>query len=307
MRRKLLAYLDLVRIPNVFTAVADIIAGFLYVGCGPGDWLTLLLLGGASSCLYGGGAALNDVRDVERDTRERPSRPIPSGRVSRHAALGLAVVLLAAGLAFSAAVSGKAAVVAALLVASIVLYDTVFKSTVLAPSLMGLCRGLNLSLAMSSAPDLWDGRTIVPVALMWLYATSVTFFARDEAAGAGARMDSRTSMVSGTSMRGRLLAGTAGICLAVGGLAGLCWVIHDVRVEYLGLVALMGLTLGYRGFAAAANPQPLQVQRAVKTFVVSFIAFDTCIAWASQGPLAALAVAVIILPTILLGRLFRVT
>ncbi len=95
--------------------------------------------------------------------------------------------------------------------------------------------------------------------------------------------------------------------MAVGGLASLCWVKHDVHVEYLGLVALLGLTLGYRGFAAATNSQPLQVQRAVKTFVLSFIAFDTCIAWSETGPLAALAVAVTILPAILLGRLFRVT
>lgn len=292
MRGKLQAYLDLIRIPNVFTAVADAIAGFLFVGGGMEDWRTLLLLVGASSCLYSGGVALNDVCDVERDTRERADRPIPSGRVSRRAALGLAIGLLGGGFTLAVSISVTAATLGALLVASIILYDVVFKTTGLAPALMGLCRALNLALAMSVTPMFGSPTTIVPVGLMWLYVTSVTYFARREA---------------GVSELSRLLAGTIGVCLAVGGLGSLCWISEPVHAGYLGLTGLLGATLAYRGFTAAASRQPASTQQAVETFVVSLVLFDTCLVWAARGPLTALTVAVLLIPTAVLKHWFRVT
>ncbi len=292
MRVTLRAYLDLIRVPNVFTAVADAVAGFLFVGGGIEDWRTLLLLVGASSCLYSGGVVLNDVCDAELDARKRVDRPIPSGLVSRRAALGLAVGLLGGGLALAASICPTAGTLGTLLVASIVLYDVVFKTTVLAPGLMGLCRALNLALAMSVTAMLGSWATIVPVGLMWLYVTSVTHFARREA---------------GVSERSRLVAGTLGVCLAAGGLGSLCWIIEPVHAGYLGLTVLLGATLAYRGLAAAASRQPAATQRAVETFVVSLVLFDTCLVWAVRGPLTALTVVVLLLPTAVLKRWFRVT
>ena len=82
------SYLELMRLPNVFTAMADVAMGFLFVQ--PSDWQwdgwhdlwTLALLFAASSVLYMSGIVLNDVFDLEIDRRQRPERPLPSGRVS---------------------------------------------------------------------------------------------------------------------------------------------------------------------------------------------------------------------------------
>ncbi len=295
MKNTLRAYLDLVRIPNVFTAVADVIAGFIYAGGRADDWPDLLLLAGATSCLYGGGVALNDLCDVHRDAHERPDRPIPSGRISRRAALRLVLVLLAAGIALAAAVSNRAAVIALVLVMSIVLYDSIFKATMLAPAIMGLCRALNFLMAMSLAPSLEKAGVLVPLALVWLYVTSLTFFARHEA---------------GISTRARLAVGTIGLCSAVGGLVSLCWIVENVHTEYVGAAAVLGLALGYLGLSAAFRPQPASVERAVKTFVMSIIGFDACIAWSARGVVAAVIVALTIIPTVVLSsarRGFRVT
>ncbi len=293
MNTRVRAYLELIRLPNVFTAMADVVAGFLYAGGGGDDWLTLVRLAGASSCLYCGGIVLNDVCDAARDSRERPDRPIPSGRISGQAARRLAVSLFLVGLALAASVSLRAAAVGALLVVAIVLYDGILKSTHLAPALMGLCRALNLALAMSWAPISWAMAGLAPMALMWLYITSVTFFAREEAAGGGGR--------------GRLSLGTLGVCAAVAGLTGLTRLIADAHTEYLGLVAILALGLGYCGFRAALDGTPARVQAVVRVFIGSVIVFDTCLAWVSAGPYAALLVAIILVPTLLLGRLFRVT
>ncbi len=301
---KLRAYLDLIRIPNVITAVADIIAGFLFVGGSADDWAILLLLAAASSCLYGGGVVLNDYCDVERDARERPDRPIPSGRVSRKAALCLTCALLGIGFALAASFSRRAGGIAALLIASIVLYDRLLKTTVLAPALMGLCRALNLALAMSAAGLVSPADAVseqsplyelVPLSLMWLYVTSVTYFARHEAGP------------QRSEGPGRPLAGTIGICLAVGGLASLYWTVPQVQAGYLGLAALLGVALGYRGFAAAASRRAAGIQNAVQMFVVSLVLFDTCLVWAARGAIPALAVAALVVPTVILRRFFRVT
>src|SRR5215470_4058315 len=49
--------------------------------------------------LAAGGYALDDVRDRALDARIRPARPIPSGLVSPGLALGVGILLMAAGAA----------------------------------------------------------------------------------------------------------------------------------------------------------------------------------------------------------------
>ena len=93
------AYLELLRLPNVFTAMADVVMGFFFVVVVnvPVDAARLGLLVGASSLLYCAGMVLNDVFDFDLDARERPERPLPSGRISRPAAARLGWGLLATG------------------------------------------------------------------------------------------------------------------------------------------------------------------------------------------------------------------
>mgnify|MGYP002528113346 CR=1 FL=1 len=79
---KLLSYLRLFRAPNVFTAAADVVMGFVFVNSSIQSWIPLACLLGASCLLYTAGMVLNDVFDVQVDSRERPDRPIPSGQIS---------------------------------------------------------------------------------------------------------------------------------------------------------------------------------------------------------------------------------
>src|SRR5690242_2306567 len=95
-------YLQLVRLPNVFTAAADSLAGWLLVRGTfetPGRWLPLLA---ASMAIYAAGIALNDVFDLATDLKERPDRPLPSGQVSRSFAVSLGAILLLLGPALAA-------------------------------------------------------------------------------------------------------------------------------------------------------------------------------------------------------------
>src|SRR5713226_483666 len=106
--------------------------GALATGTPVTRWPTLALLLAASACLYSGGMVWNDFFDVEQDRRERPYRPLPSGRITRRAAALLGVALLVAGLAFAALASGfseswTSLIVAGLLIPAILLYDAWLK------------------------------------------------------------------------------------------------------------------------------------------------------------------------------------
>src|SRR4051812_26307866 len=144
-------YLELVRLPNLFTAVGDIVAGYLIVSRGVDvSWRDLVILMIASVCLYAGGVVLNDYFDRDVDAVERPERPIPSGRIHERDALKLGVRLLGLGCVFAVGVGVPSLLVAALLAGCIVLYDARGKRIEYVGSVnMGACRFLNVVLGAS--------------------------------------------------------------------------------------------------------------------------------------------------------------
>ena len=89
-------YLQLMRLPAVFTAMADVTMGFLFVQWGgaqwrptPWDFATLASLLAASSLLYLAGMVLNDV-GPRLDRCRTPLRlaALGSGRGGRHGCAG---------------------------------------------------------------------------------------------------------------------------------------------------------------------------------------------------------------------------
>jgi 4-hydroxybenzoate polyprenyltransferase len=98
-RSGILPWLRLMRLPNVFTAIADVAMGYLFVHRTVENGAVLACLVAASAALYTAGIVLNDVFDFEVDLRERPFRPLPAGQISLFTARALGFVLLALGLA----------------------------------------------------------------------------------------------------------------------------------------------------------------------------------------------------------------
>lgn len=292
LRGALAAYLELVRAPNLVTAVADVLAGFLYAAGGEHSWNTLPLLCTVSVCLYAGGVTLNDVFDAAQDRTERPARPVPSGRVSRRRAALLAVALLTGGVMLAGLSSGRAAVIASLLVACIVLYDGALKRTPLGPALMGACRALNLLLGISVSLDPTTAAALVPAGLLGWYVASVTSFASREA---------------DSPRRTQLLPGACGVVLSVAGLIVLRWTVPDPKSTYLiGVVAVL-CVVSVSAWRAIQRLSPQAIQSTVRIFLLMLIGIDGCIAWSARGIDAALLVWALLVPTVLLGRLFRMT
>jgi 4-hydroxybenzoate polyprenyltransferase len=200
------AYLELVRAPNLFTAVADSLAGYWLCTSAFGfTWRTGLILA-SSACLYAYGIVLNDLMDVEMDRRERPSRPLPSGRINRSTAKTICGTLLAFGIVFPlcAGISlvnpdhidlrMTPTLVAMTIAVCIAAYDCLLKGSWLGPAAMGACRGLNVLMGMSVAGTLmWDIRIAAPLA-MFIYVASFTAFGRTETQATPQR-----SLITGTA------------------------------------------------------------------------------------------------------------
>jgi 4-hydroxybenzoate polyprenyltransferase len=182
------AWLKLLRLPNVFTAVADVMMGYLVTSRGilhsPSNLAFLVL---ASCCLYLSGMVLNDVFDAEVDAREQPERPIPSGRISIDAAKAVGWGLLATGLLVAWCLSifiendWRPGVIATLLAMCILMYDGPLKRMRIAPLVMGECRFLNVLLGMSLTLIPWDKFEILIAAGIGIYIFGVTVFARTDA------------------------------------------------------------------------------------------------------------------------------
>ena len=290
---RLKTLLELLRIPALFTAMADIFAGYLFHHdrLGPAADFGGLLV--CSSAIYLGGMVLNDVCDVEQDRRERPGRPIPSGRISRSAAMMLAIFLLAGGLAAGVYVSTTSGIIAAVLVACVVAYDALLKTTMLGPVVMGACRSLNILLGMSTAVTPWSGPSLHVALALGVYVFGVTWFARREAS---------------STARWQLALSSAVMDLAMASLVCLLlWKLPDgtsfVRFSYFVVIPFLLLVwIGRTTYSAIETPRPGGVQSAVGKALLGIIGFDASLVCAVRGPVWAAGFLVLLVPAMLISR-----
>ena len=177
----MLGWLQLLRAPNLLTVPGDVLAGCLLAAgtkFTPDMDLGRAVL--ASVFFYASGLVLNDLADLEIDRKERPARPLPSGRVGLPAARAVAMLLMAAALGFCAWIGGRTMIVGAVLCAAILSYNLLAKHRALSgPLNMGLCRALNLVLGATLVGTA-NSLLLVASILLTAYVTTVTYIANRE-------------------------------------------------------------------------------------------------------------------------------
>jgi 4-hydroxybenzoate polyprenyltransferase len=301
-------YLELMRLPNVFTSMADAAMGFLFVRelVGAVDACLLVVLLTASSLLYLSGMVLNDFFDLELDTRERPDRPLPSGRISPAAAfrLGLAFMFSGAllGCVASFLVGGVVpGVIAVILVISILMYDAGLKFTAVGPVLMGTCRMFNVLLGMSAAGVPFAAENWVVAGAVGLYITGITWFARTE--------NVRSSRV-------QLALSTVVVMSGIGLLSSLPHWIDPLRLTPLVLeepqrwwllMLILGMLIGWRCLRAVIVPSPAQVQAAVAQGILSLVILDAVACFAVRGLFWSVMILLLLVPAMYFGKWIELT
>lgn len=295
--------------------MADVGAAFLLVAHGPfpiGRFALVLLAG---MKLYWAGMILNDVFDVESDTRERPTRPIPAGDIPLAQAKLVGWFLLFSGI-MAATVSGflpsdqfevtwLPGLVAMVLAVMVVLYDGPLKKTPLAPAAMGSCRVLSFLLGASPCIAFVVGESLFPKHVLFLaigfgvYITGITTMARREAVG-GRSVNLLTGFIVTLVGMGIIAFGPS--------LSGepAAWRIDPQR-DYPLLVGLISLPVALRALRIQASPTPANIQNAIRTGILSIIPLAAAVALLGAGRVWAIAVFALVVPAIVLAKRLRVT
>ncbi len=297
--RPLLAWLQLFRLPNVFTAVADVLMGYIFThsvqsSFGPEWFLSIKLwaLIASTCCLYTAGMVLNDVFDYDIDKAERPERPLPSGRINRRLASTVGYGLLGAGIAVAFVAGLQSALVALLLAVAVFVYDGVTKQTPVAPVVMGSCRMLNVLLGMSCAVTLLQTDQLLIAGGLGTYVAGITWFARCEA-----KDSNRNMLIFGLTVMG----------IGIAMMGFLPWytdqrLLFASKMYWPTLLVLLMVSVVRRCMVAIAAPEPANVQNAVKHSIFSLVVLDAAVVLAVAGPLPAVIVLALLIPTVFLGR-----
>nr|WP_319396054.1 UbiA family prenyltransferase [uncultured Desulfobacter sp.] len=291
MNKHTKTFFELIRLPGIFTAHADIIAGFLLAGAGLNELTTLFLLIAATSCFLAAGMTLNDYFDYKIDQVENPGRPIPSNRISRQAAFFIGSGLLTAGIIFAFIAGSTSFIVGVCLASCILLYDGYLKKhSITGPIAMAACRYFNLLLGMSVAP--FRGWAIIPL-ITGFYIFGVTVLSRKEAVGGKAMfnivlcalMPILSALLYYVLYLGKILPNFPGVLLMLCFAAFLC-----------------GQTL-----KLLKKNTPKDFQNTMKILLMAIISLDMILA-AGAVPIAYAAMILLLyVPAIYSVRLFRVT
>jgi len=301
----ILGVAKLVRLPNAFTVISNVLTAPLFFA-GSWDWHLIWLLP-ISLASYGYGMVRNDILDYSRDCELRSDRPLPRELVSigfakrLAGALLLVMALLGAGFFL---VTREVAFVLCLasLFVCMEWYNRHAKHYWYGGVVMGACRLFNI-LMVSSYLIVWTPDVFLrpwplayPVAV-GLYVFGVTQFARNE---------------EGTSRWGDLISGLLLILLSIGMLF---WAVAEKSVLANGrntvllfVVFLALLMPVFRAcLAALLNPAPSLVQRSVGVCLRSLIVLDAFAVYllAPDQPWQSLLVLLLLVPNLAVGLRIR--
>jgi 4-hydroxybenzoate polyprenyltransferase len=294
-------YLTLFRLPNVFTAPSNILAGYYAVvepANASGLHLAILII--CSILLYLSGIVLNDYFDIEVDRRERPLRPLPAGTVSKRKVLLIGIVFIIAANFISLLVSTSTFIIAAILSGTIVSYDYRMKYSVYGPGMMGAARALNVMIGSSpifltTVLNINNSARIAVVTVsLFVFVFAISRLSRKEI--------DETDKVR-TAKGSFLMIFAVLAIIIVSGLVGVF--LKDLFANLALFAIIMIIT-----FKPLLQRQPLSskdIQRTIKTMVLSIIVLDSAFVSGSAGTAYGLVTLMLIMPAIILSRKFYVT
>lgn len=296
---RLQQYLLLVRLPNVFTTPSNILAGyFATTPLAEANGLHLVSLMVSSGLLYIAGIALNDFFDIETDRKERPSRPLPSGRVPKKHAMAIAIIgMIVANVIVLTTIGPIALALSLALTATIVAYDYKLKHTIAGPFAMGGTRFLNvilgtspaISFALLAGVKLQSETALFAAASLFVYIVSIMLLSKKEVGNE--KPDLLPFYI--------IFALTAAIA-SIGLLLTLPWEF----VISLTMFAIV-ISITFRQYIGDAS-QPT-TQKAIRNMIISIIILDSVFVSGTAGLFYGLATLLFVIPAVVLAKKLYVT
>ena len=296
------SYLTLVRFPNLFTMPSNIFAGYFSVQIQHSiEISTVIPLILISVSLYAAGVILNDVADRKIDLKERPNRPIPSGKITLRNAVFLASLLIVTSIVASLFISVTTLVVVVFLIVLILLYDFLLKNSSFSPVAMSGTRVVNVLLGASTnltfiagETDFMFYRLLLVCASEFTYISGISILSKYETLYNKLFWLRRLNIILLVSP---LIIGTFG---AISGF------FNDSTWIYLVIFgSFMSAILIPFSKSAMTN---FTLQKIISLLVTGVIIHDAVyIGGSLDSWYAGMSTFVLLLPTILLGRKFYVT
>lgn len=290
-------YLQLARLPNAFTAPTNVIAGYLTVTpVSEPNYASLGILMASSMLLYVSGVVFNDYFDIEVDRKERPSRPLPSGAVSKQRTIQIAVTLMASAIVLAFFVSWPSFVTTILLSCMILGYDYKLKNNkIFSPISMGGTRFLNVILGatpvlVSYFQSNFSGLVFIAGSI-FVYVAVITLFSKKEISGIKSK---RHTVFFFSAIYGIIISTAIAILLGHFKTDGLV-----ILIPFTIIMSLI--------FRQALVGDASSIQGAIKNMVISIIILDSVFVSGVAGLSFGLPTLLFLLPAILLSKKFYVT
>ncbi|NHH96882.1 hypothetical protein DYY66_1099 [Candidatus Nitrosotalea sp. FS] len=289
-------YLQLARLPNAFTSPTNVVAGYLTVTpISELNYVNLGILMASSMLFYVSGVVFNDYFDIEIDRKERPSRPLPSGAISKKTTIQIAIVLMASAITLAFFVSWSSFVIALFLASMIIGYDYRLKNNkIFSPITMGGTRFLNV--IMGASPALLSFQTNLSglgfvASSVFAYVVVITLFSKKELSGIKSK---RHTIVLFSIIYAIIAAITIVTFLGLFKTWSLV-----ILVPYTIIMSVI--------FKQALVGDASSIQRVIKNMVISIIILDSVFVSGVAGLSYGLSTLLFLLPSILLSKKFYVT
>ena len=322
-------YLLLIRVPNLFTVPSNILAGYFATistaNAGVDQLLSLIV---SSVLLYISGIILNDYFDINVDRKERPSRPLASGRITKRSALLLAVISIVAGNILALSVSWTSFIISGSLTLVIFAYNYRLKRNAISnPLAMGLARFLNVVLGGSPALGLVLTNDLILFFVgycLFLYIAAISLLSRKEVSDTIIffRRSSWIPIVLSASTIVLII-----VSILVVGLYGYLrfdFIFNLIVFSCVMSGTFLRLCVRLKRLTESTGEKPYkmneegvrdidgmgasrEIQRTIKTMILSIIILDSIFLSGLVGIYTGLVVLLLVIPPIALGRKLYVT
>lgn len=279
MRSKAISYLELIKVPNLFTSMADPMAGLIVASASGIDLVRLPYLLASSALIFSGGSALGGYAGREENTPMRQERPTPSGRVSPAGALSFGAVLIIMGIACATGAGLFPLLASLALSAAVIMHNACFRKSALArAATMGLCSALNLVLGMSAGSFTDATILVLPFIILW-FVFSISLLRSSGAAPPGLKV----------------FSGWIAACAAV--------LILLFSGSFLGEgILFAAMFFAVSGIAVmAARSDRAGTEPAVQSLILAIPLLDASFASGISGIMAGMPVAAMALPAVALS------
>jgi 4-hydroxybenzoate polyprenyltransferase len=293
------SYLMLFRVPNLFTLPSNMLLGFILVST---FTLTItavsqiLMLVTISTLLYCVGLVLNDLFDYEVDKKERPNRPLASGKISRKIAIIIATVFTAIALILALLVSVITFSISVILLVVIFGYDKYLKNTGIGPFTIAVARVTNVILGTSANIINIDSFTqniplMFVLTITFVYVSLIGFLSRYEVHGFSENIKSYLVPVT--------IAGIVSSIL-VFNLAGF------FKYESLLILAIFSFIMA-KAIYNINKKDSTGIQQTVQLMILSIIVLDSIFLTGIAGLTVGVPVLILLAPLLILARKMYMT